>query len=729
MGLGAWQAEAWNIGSFRYIETRAPPPLRLSYATPLNFVYFLMTAKSQDVTDPRLLLFDMTPLSGSAATSTLKHAYFANWRQDALLHVQALGPQALGVSDGVADARPLSADSAKTKALIDAFRPEVILYRPVDDRPMLHRFAMEAITASPAPLAMWIMDDWPERLRERAPAQHNAWDADLRKLFARSAANFAISEGMARAFSERYQTPFSVARNGVNEKDWPTRTRSPDREPVKVRYAGSLAPDTTKDSVFAAARSVSRLAAEGHHIQFEGRTQQYWFDQFGQSFNELPSVLVEPATMPMKDYRQWLVDADIVLIAYNFDNATRRYLRYSFANKTPEALAAGAAILAFGPRDLESIAILAESSAADVVTENNPDALAAALAALAGDPGRRATMGQAGRQLAFSKFDLDEMRGRLRLALSSPVRRPGALREEATREEKAQLDECRFVFETLNADKRRGVMIDVGAHHGGSLADFVCADWRVWAFEPDRTNRKILKRGWGRDKRVSISPDALGARAQKGAAFYSSGVSSGISTLTPFHESHVGGARVNVVTLNEFIAKNAITSVDFLKIDVEGHEMDVLDGLDLNRTKPLAILAEFEDAKTRARGFTAQDLIARLEGAGYTVYISEWHSIEQYGQRHSWRRLRKHPCAAAPDAWGNLIAFAKDPPIDVVERAFIAARSGGAAGVGARATIETVAPVPARSTYRKAADWFWLRFPVAARVLRIFLSPILRAAR
>ena len=47
----------------------------------------------------------------------------------------------------------------------------------------------------------------------------------------------------------------------------------------------------------------------------------------------------------------------------------------------------------------------------------------------------------------------------------------------------------------LKADK--GVMIDVGAHHGSSLKKFAEAGWKIYAFEPDKNNRKILTENYG----------------------------------------------------------------------------------------------------------------------------------------------------------------------------------------------------------------------------------------
>ena len=54
---------------------------------------------------------------------------------------------------------------------------------------------------------------------------------------------------------------------------------------------------------------------------------------------------------------------------------------------------------------------------------------------------------------------------------------------------------------------------------------------------------------------------------------------------------------------------------------------------------------------------------------GYSVLLSEWHPIERYGIRHSWRRLRRYPTEISEHAWGNFIALDTDPGDDAIGRA------------------------------------------------------------
>lgn len=236
---------------------------------------------------------------------------------------------------------------------------------------------------------------------------------------------------------------------------------------------------------------------------------------------------------------------------------------------------------------------------------------------------------------------------------------------EIPRQGQAGLDECALVFDLLDAAHKPGLMVDVGAHFGSALAGFARAGWTVLAFEPDAANRARLEKNIAASPHsyagVWLSPLALSDQVREDVAFYASPVSTGISGLSAFHESHSETGRVSTTTLNNIAREHDLKSIDFLKIDVEGHEMSVLSGLDFQFISPRVIVAEFEDAKTRPHGYSTEDLAKFLVDRGYCVFVSEWHPIERYGVRHQWRRLMRWPAEIPADAWGNLAAFIEPP--------------------------------------------------------------------
>ncbi len=237
------------------------------------------------------------------------------------------------------------------------------------------------------------------------------------------------------------------------------------------------------------------------------------------------------------------------------------------------------------------------------------------------------------------------------------------------RKAKASLDEIRFIWELIKKGETKKSMVDVGAHHGTSFARFLNQGWRVLAFEPDSTNRKLIELTFGKHAQLEVSCKAAYREDGQELEFYTSEVSTGISSLNPFHASHVAAQKVETVTLNTALTEQSFGEIGFLKVDVEGHEMDVLEGFDLSLWSPDVIMLEYEDRKSQKLGYTTIDLITKLAGQGYSVFLSEFHPVIEYGQSHDWRCLKEHPCELSSENWGNIIAFKKRPPNDEIDKA------------------------------------------------------------
>lgn len=228
------------------------------------------------------------------------------------------------------------------------------------------------------------------------------------------------------------------------------------------------------------------------------------------------------------------------------------------------------------------------------------------------------------------------------------------------------LDESDVAYAALRG--RRGVMLDIGAHHGGSLARFADDGWSVHAFEPDPANRARLESAFGGRPNVTINPVAVSDVCGE-MPLFTSELSTGISSLAAFTDAHVPTATVPVITLRSYLASAGIAAVDFMKVDVEGFERNVLRGYDWS-VRPEVVVLEFEDAKTLALGYSWRELAKELVRHDYDVVVSEWYPIERYGGAHRWRRAARYPTELAdPAGWGNLVAVSSATQLARAERA------------------------------------------------------------
>ena len=219
------------------------------------------------------------------------------------------------------------------------------------------------------------------------------------------------------------------------------------------------------------------------------------------------------------------------------------------------------------------------------------------------------------------------------------------------------LDEIQLVHRVLSRQRRTGVMFDVGAHHGFELGMFVETGWRVIAFEPDAANRAILTEKFGNNERVKIDCRAVSDKPETNLPFFASDVSTGISSLLAFHESHAISQTVDTTTVGLALEQYGIDHVDFLKIDIEGYDLFAIKGVDWAKDRPDVIVCEYENGKTEALGYTVEDSYAYLVDRGYRVTISEWLPIVQYGAQHRWKKFCSETAELDPKGWGNLIAY------------------------------------------------------------------------
>lgn len=232
--------------------------------------------------------------------------------------------------------------------------------------------------------------------------------------------------------------------------------------------------------------------------------------------------------------------------------------------------------------------------------------------------------------------------------------------KEYYRYEHASLDESKVILSLLKPI-RNGIVIDVGAHYGDALKKFAEKGYACHAFEPDPVNReKLLKNTVNLP--VVVDSRAISNVISFNQPFYRSPESTGISSLTSFRKTHSKYCCVNTTTIEAYCLEKGIDRVDFLKIDTEGYDLMVLQGVPWNRIMPSVILCEFEDLKTVPLGYDFNQMAQFLKRKGYSVYVSEWHPIVRYGISHDWKRFAKYPCElSSNDAWGNLLAFKNEP--------------------------------------------------------------------
>lgn len=154
--------------------------------------------------------------------------------------------------------------------------------------------------------------------------------------------------------------------------------------------------------------------------------------------------------------------------------------------------------------------------------------------------------------------------------------------------------EIRFYQDLLNGFRRGSLVFDVGANHGTKTGVFLKLGARVIAVEPDRTNQQILKEKFLM-YRLSRKPVVIVGKALSDKdsveTMWIDEPGSAKNTLSRKwvetlkqdderfgqHHEFRQQATVETTTLDQLIATYGPPF--FIKIDVEGHEVNVLRGL------------------------------------------------------------------------------------------------------------------------------------------------------
>jgi FkbM family methyltransferase len=105
----------------------------------------------------------------------------------------------------------------------------------------------------------------------------------------------------------------------------------------------------------------------------------------------------------------------------------------------------------------------------------------------------------------------------------------------------------------------------------------------IFAFEPSKITFNVLSERLSSDKRVTLVNQAAG-KVSGYAYLFSDQPASGMASMTKRDLSHIGLSfdhkeKVEVVALGQWCSENMLSSIDVLKLDVEGHELDTIQGL------------------------------------------------------------------------------------------------------------------------------------------------------
>ncbi len=189
------------------------------------------------------------------------------------------------------------------------------------------------------------------------------------------------------------------------------------------------------------------------------------------------------------------------------------------------------------------------------------------------------------------------------------------------------------------------IAIDVGANYGYFTCLFarrIGPQGKVFAFEPDTGNFSVLTANVARNALQNVECRKIGWSQDTGEkALYLSPESPTQHSLLPSADAKQ--SIVSTTSGDAFIAAEMQPHdvIRLVKIDVEGHELAVLEGLrnTLASQRILNLIVEFSPHRIRSTDRNPADLLAILDAAGFAVRVMSSTAPQQYSDMNV---LRAH---------------------------------------------------------------------------------------
>lgn len=170
-------------------------------------------------------------------------------------------------------------------------------------------------------------------------------------------------------------------------------------------------------------------------------------------------------------------------------------------------------------------------------------------------------------------------------------------------------------------------ILDIGGNVG--LMTLVFANQlkktgKVFTFEPEPNNFSKLQHNIKLNEFSNIVLNQVAVSDSNSVLkfFLSTGNNFGVHSLIYNEDLDQNFIEVPTVKIDDFVLKNNISKVDMIKIDVEGAELDVINGMRdlLKRDKPILIL-EVVSKYLKSRGLSSSEFKRTMNAEfGYTPY-------------------------------------------------------------------------------------------------------------
>ena len=192
------------------------------------------------------------------------------------------------------------------------------------------------------------------------------------------------------------------------------------------------------------------------------------------------------------------------------------------------------------------------------------------------------------------------------------------LRKYKSRKISFSLTSIDLLISYIFRNKRKGIFIDIGCNHpvyNNNTYLLYKKGWRGINIDLDEKSINLFNTFRKSDLNIK---QAISSKAEEVDLYFyhnKSPINTINKDLVNFHKTKPKQIKkINTKTLNSIIMKTPFANekIDFMNIDVEGHELNVLKGFDLKKYSPTIIVIEYLDLnvkKLEITNFNLQNII------------------------------------------------------------------------------------------------------------------------
>ena len=311
--------------------------------------------------------------------------------------------------------------SLKFKDWLSEFNPDILYIQAPSRESVL--FADELCDYLKIPSIIHVMDDWFSTIRNKGLFK-NYWykkiNIEFKQLLNKADLHLSISDAMSEEYLKRYNTKFIAFHNPIEIDAWTPYIKTNfniDKKHVAILYSGRLGGLGIENSLREVASAVDLMDNKEINIKLHIQTpvkKQSILDQL----QKFKCVIFNPFV----DYKQLpktFSDADILLLANDFNARGLNYLKFSMPTKASEYMISGTPVLVYASAETAVCRFFKDNECGFCLTTQNTEEIVKSIRFMIDNEDYRKKISQNAIKIAKENFSSEIVRNKFQGLLKS----------------------------------------------------------------------------------------------------------------------------------------------------------------------------------------------------------------------------------------------------------------------------------------------------------------------